>query len=138
MEKKPVNDFISTATEKIREMIDANTIIGQPILTDDGITLIPVSRVSVGFAGGGSDFQTKHGAGKADPFGGATGAGIKIIPEAFVVIKGGNVRILPIMPPPAGTIDRVIDMVPDVVDRVEGMIEKKKAEKAEKEAACEE
>lgn len=125
MERKPVNDFINTAMEKVREMIDANTVIGQPIHTDDGITLIPVSHVSFGFAGGGSDFQTKHGAGKQDPFGGATGAGVKINPVAMIVIKDGNVRVMNIAPSPGDGLDKLIDMVPDVIDRVENMVAKK-------------
>ena len=128
MERKPVNDFIDSAMQKVREMIDANTIVGRPIVTDDGVTLIPISHVSFGFAGGGTDFQTKHsGAGKSDPFGGATGAGVKIHPVAMLVLKGGTVRVLNIAPPPGDSLDRIIDMVPDVIDRVENMMNKKKA-----------
>ena len=130
MEKRPVSDFISTTMEKVREMIDTNTVIGQPIKTDDGITLIPVSRVSFGFAGGGSDFQTKHsGGGKQDPFGGCTGAGVKVTPVAFVVIKDGTVRIINIAPPANSALDRLIEMLPDAFDRIEGMIKSKNAEK---------
>lgn len=130
MEKRPVSDFISTTMEKVREMIDTNTVIGQPIKTDDGITLIPVSKVSFGFAGGGSDFQTKYsGGGKQDPFGGGTGAGVKVTPVAFVVIKDGNVRIINIAPPASSAVDRLIEMLPDAFDRIEGMIKSKNAEK---------
>lgn len=130
MEKRPVSDFISTTMEKVREMIDTNTVIGQPIKTDDGITLIPVSKVSFGFAGGGSDFQTKYsGAGKTDPFGGGTGAGVKVTPVAFVVIKEGSVRIMNIAPPASGAADRLIEMLPDVIDRIEGMVKSKNSEK---------
>ena len=136
MEKRNISDFISTTMEKVREMIDTNTIIGQPIKTEDGITLIPVSKVSFGFAGGGTDFQTKHSApGKTDPFGGGTGAGVKVDPVAFLVIKNGTVRIMNIAPPASTTADRILDMLPDALDRIEGMI-KNKAE-AKKDAAAE-
>lgn len=130
MEKRPVSDFISTTMEKVREMIDTNTVIGQPIKTDDGITLIPVSKISFGFAGGGSDFQTKYsGNGKQDPFGGGTGAGVKVTPVAFVVIKEGSVRIMNIAPPASGAADRLVEMIPDVIDKIEGMVKSKNSEK---------
>lgn len=131
MEKRPVGDFISTTMEKVREMIDTNTVIGQPIKTDDGITLIPVSKVSFGFAGGGSDFQTKYsGNGKQDPFGGGTGAGVKVTPVAFVVIKEGSVRIINITPPATTTVDRLVEMIPDAVDKIESLIKSKSTEKS--------
>jgi len=127
MEKRSVNDFLESTMGKVRELIDANTIVGKPIQAGDDLTLIPISHVSFGFAGGGTDFQTKHGGtGKQDPFGGATGAGVKINPVAMVVIHGSNVRIMNIAPPPGDGIDKVIDMVPDIIDRVETMVNKKK------------
>ena len=127
MDKYPVSDFISEAMGKIREITDANTIIGQPIDTADGITLIPVSKVSMGFAGGGSEFQTKNGkAGSRDPYGAGSGAGIKITPVAFVVIKEGSVRIMNIEPPASTTADRVIELIPDVMDKIDDIIRKLK------------
>lgn len=126
MERRSASDFVSATMEKVREMIDANTIIGQPIKTDDGITLIPVSKVSFGFAGGGTDFQTKHSApGKTDPFGGGTGAGVKLEPVAFLVIKNGNVRIMNITPPASTTVDRIIEMLPEAFDKLEAMLKTK-------------
>jgi sporulation protein YtfJ len=137
MEKRPVSDFISTTMEKVREMIDTNTVIGQPIKTDDGITLIPVSNVSFGFAGGGSDFQTKHSAaGKQDPFGGGTGAGVKVTPVAFVVIKDGSVRVINIMPPASSALDRLIEMLPDAFDKIEGMVKSKNAGAVHQSESC--
>ena len=133
MEKRPVSDFVSSTMEKVRDMIDANTIIGKPIVTQDGITLIPVSKVSFGFAGGGTDFQTKHSKeNKPDPFGAGTGAGVKIEPVAFLVIKDGFVRIMNITPPANTTLDRVIEMIPDAVDKIEELVNKngKKTDKA--------
>ncbi len=126
----PINDLLSTTMEKIRTMVDANTIIGQPIQAE-GVTLIPVSKLSFGFASGGSDFTTKNQKPAApNTFGGGTGAGAKLEPLAFLVVKGDSVRLLSVAPPPATTVDRVIDMVPDVVDKVTGFIEKQQEKKA--------
>lgn len=123
----PINDLMSTTMQKIREMVDVNTIVGQPISTADGITLIPVSRLSFGFASGGSDFVSKnHKPGENSTFGGGSGAGVNISPVAFLIVKGDSVRLLPVDPPAATTVDRVIEMVPDVVDKVTGFLEKKK------------
>lgn len=123
----PINDLMSTTMQKIREMVDVNTIVGQPISTADGITLIPVSRLSFGFASGGSDFVSKnHKPGENNTFGGGSGAGVNISPVAFLIVKGDSVRLLPVDPPAATTVDRVIEMVPDVVDKVTGFLEKKK------------
>lgn len=128
MEKKhPVNDLMRSTIEKIHEIVDTNTIVGQPIHTPDGVTLIPISRVNIGFGTGGGEY------GKAQPqsFGGGGGAGVKIDPVAFLVIKDGITRVLPVAIPPASTVDRIIDMVPDLVDKVEAFIDKKKEEKEE-------
>ena len=126
----PINDLLSTTMEKIRTMVDANTIIGQPIQAE-GVTLIPVSKLSFGFASGGSDFTTKNQKPAAhNTFGGGTGAGAKLEPLAFLVVKGDSVRLLSMAPPPATTVDRVIDMVPEVVDKVTGFIEKQQEKKA--------
>ena len=125
----PINDLLSTTMEKIRTMVDANTIIGQPIHAE-GVTLIPVSKLSFGFASGGSDFTTKNQKPAApNTFGGGTGAGAKLEPLAFLVVKGDSVRVLSVAPPPATTVDRVIDMVPEVVDKVTGFIEKQQEKK---------
>lgn len=126
----PINDLMSTTMQKIREMVDVNTIVGQPITTPDGITLIPVSKLSFGFASGGSDFMTKnHKPGDSNTFGGGSGAGVNISPVAFLIVKGDSVRILPVDPPAATTVDRVIEMVPEVVEKVTDFLEKKKEDK---------
>lgn len=128
MDKHPIGDLMETTMQKIREMVDVNTIIGDSIITPDGITLIPVSKVSFGFASGGSDFQTKNQqAGQANPFGGGGGAGVKINPVAFIVIKDGNVKVLNIAPPAVTTVDRVVEMAPDIVDKVVELIKKEKS-----------
>lgn len=127
--KHPINDLLSTTMEKIRTMVDANTIIGQPIRAE-GVTLIPVSKLSFGFASGGSDFTTKNQKPTApNTFGGGSGASAKLEPVAFLIIKNESVRLLPVAPPPATTVDRVVELVPEMVDKVTGFIEKQQEKK---------
>ena len=130
MEKQhPLTDLMGTAMEKIRTMVDANTIIGTPIQTGD-VTLIPVSRLSFGIASGGSDFTTKNQ--KPDnSFGGGSGASAKLEPVAFLIIRGESVKLLPVAPPPATTVDRVIEAVPEVVDKVTEFWEKQQEKKGQ-------
>lgn len=127
MEKKnPLQEMLCGAMEKVREMVDSNTIVGQPITTPDGVTLIPVSRLSFGFGSGGGDYHTKHTAGKDADFAGGSGAGVDIAPVAFLVVKDGFVRVLPVAVPPASTVDRIIDMAPDIMDKVDKFINRNK------------
>lgn len=123
----PLPNMLETTMEKIKDMVNVNSVIGDPITTPDGVTIIPVSRVSYGFGGGGSDFTTKN-AGAANPFGGGTGAGVKIVPVAFLVIREGNVRMLPVAAPANTTVDRVVDMIPDFVDKISAFMDSKKQE----------
>lgn len=123
----PINEVLQTTMSKIREMVDANTVVGQPIHTEDGITLIPVSRLSVGFATGGSDFGKSPNVTKN--FGGGAGAGINIVPVSFLIIKDGSVRLLPVAPPATDTAGRVVELVPEMFEKVTGYIDKKSAEK---------
>ncbi|MCL2365690.1 MAG: GerW family sporulation protein [Oscillospiraceae bacterium] len=127
MEKHQISELMETTMQKVREMVDANTIIGQPIITQDGITLIPVSKVTFGFAGGGSDFAKKATTAPAN-FGGGAGAGVNIIPVAFIVVKNDNVRLLHVSPPGNSTVDRIIDTVPDIIDKVTDFMDKNKGE----------
>lgn len=108
-----VEGLMGVSVEKIREMVDANTVIGTPITLEDGITLIPVSKVSYGFASGGSDLPNKN---SNDLFGGGAGAGINLTPVAFLTIKNGEINLLPVVSKP-DTIDRAISLVPEVIDR---------------------
>ena len=127
MDKHPISDLMETTMQKIREMVDVNTIIGQPISTPDGITLLPVSKVSFGFASGGSDFQTKNTTAETkNPFGGGSGAGVKIVPVAFLVVKEGQVKILNVAPPVDSTVDRVIEMAPELIEKVADIFKKDK------------
>ena len=121
----PIHDLMSTTMQKIKEMVDANTIVGDPIPAGDGVTLIPVSRLSFGFASGGSDFTSKNQKpDNSNAFGGGSGAGVTISPVAFLIVKGDQIKLLPVSLPAGSTIDRVVEMVPDLVDKVTGFIEK--------------
>ncbi|MBQ7025702.1 MAG: GerW family sporulation protein [Peptococcaceae bacterium] len=105
-----INDAMNLTMQKLREMIDVNTVIGQPITTPDGTTLIPVSKVTFGFASGGTD-------GNNIRFGAGSGAGVTISPQAFVVISNGNVRMLYVDPPANSTLDKAVDLIPGIVDK---------------------
>ena len=133
MEKKhPINDLLATTMANIRSMVDANTIIGAPIQAD-GVTLIPVSRLSFGFASGGTDFTTKK-QGADNPFGGGGGASAKLEPVAFLILRGESVKLLPVAPPPATTVDRIIETVPEVVDKISDLIQQQQEKRAQRAA----
>ena len=126
MEKKnPLNEVLQESMAKVREMVDTNTIVRQPIQTPDGVTLIPISRVSFGFGGGGATFGNKKEATSDASVGAGLGAGVKVEPVAFLIIKEGTVRVMPVAVPAVTTVDRIVEMVPDVVDKVSGIIKKK-------------
>ena len=128
MEKNhPIGELMATTMQKIKEMVDVNTIVGTPIRTVEGITIIPVSKVSFGFGSGGSDFVVKNQqATDNHPFGGGSGAGINIVPVAFLIVNGESVKLLPVAPPAGGTMDRVVEMVPEVLEKVSEFFSKKK------------
>ena len=118
MEDNRINELMDTAIGKIRQLVDTNSIIGSPITTPDGITVIPVSRVSFGFATGGASGK------KNVSFSGANGGGVKVEPMGFFVIKDGSCRMISVTPPASTTVERVVEMVPDILDRIEGMKKK--------------
>jgi len=120
-----MSEFMETAMQKVREMIDANTVIGEPITTEDGTMLIPVSKVSLGLAGGGGDNTKESG---VYGVGGGFGAAVNIVPVAFVVVKGEDVQMLYVAPPEKTTLDKVIDTVPVVIDKITEFIDNKKEE----------
>lgn len=128
-ENRPIDSLMTTTLGKIKEMVDVNTIVGQPIHTPDGVTLIPVSRLSVGFASGGSEFGKAPRADGKSNFGGGSGAGVKIDPIAFLIVRDGSVRLLPVGAPPLNTADRVIEAVPEVVDKITDYLDKRREEK---------
>lgn len=122
-------NMLENTIQKIREMVDVNSVIGEPITTPDGVTIIPVSKVSVGFGGGGSDFVNKSGG--ENPFGGGVGGGVKVTPICFLIVKDGNVRMMPVAAPANTTADRIVEMVPDTLDKISAFVESKTAKKSE-------
>ena len=112
-----VPNMLENTIAKIREMVDVNSVIGDPITTPDGTTIIPVSKVSVGFGGGGSDYVSKNVNKQQNPFGGGAGGGVKVTPVAFLIVKDGNVRMLPVATPANTTADRLVEQIPDALDK---------------------
>ena len=119
-------NMLESTIQKIREMLDVNTVVGTPITTPDGVTIIPVSKVSVGFGGGGSDFATKA---SENPFGGGVGGGVKVSPVCFLVVKDGNVRMLSVPAPANSTTERIVEMLPDTLDKITAYRDSKKETK---------
>ena len=124
-------NMLENTIAKIREMVDVNSVIGDPITTPDGVTIIPVSKISVGVAGGGSDYVSKHENKQETPFGGGAGGGVKVTPIAFLVVKDGIVRVLPIAVPASTTADRLVEQIPDTLDRIANFIESRTKKKDE-------
>ena len=124
-EKLP--NMLDSTIQKIREMVDVNSVIGAPISTPDGVTIIPVSKVSVGFGGGGSDFVNKSGG--ENPFGGGVGGGVKVTPICFLIVKDGNVRMMPVAEPANTTTDRIVEMIPDTLDKISAFVDSKTQKK---------
>lgn len=124
----PIGSLMDTTMEKIKEMIDVNTIIGEPITSPDGTLIIPVSKVSYGFAAGGSDLPTKKE--NKDCFGGGSGAGVTIQPVAFLTVYQGDVRLVSVDREEC-TADKLVNMIPDVLKKVKGVFQKDKSESAD-------
>lgn len=133
MNEHPIEGLMVTAMNSIRDMIDVNTIIGEPIQAPGDILIIPISKVGFGFASGGSEFngETINEYKKKDkeeaiqyrlPFGGGSGAGVSINPVAFIVVQGGNVKLLPVCH--SSSIDKLLDYVPDLIEKVNNMLNK--------------
>lgn len=120
-ESTKIEALVNVAMSKLREIADCQTIVGEPVVTADGTTIIPISKVSFGFATGGSDLPTKN----KDTFGGGSGGGVSIQPMAFIVICGGEVKLLQ-MTANADKGNAIINMVPEVIDKVTAFLNKKK------------
>ncbi|MBR1663016.1 MAG: GerW family sporulation protein [Ruminococcus sp.] len=122
MAENNLESLVKASMDKIHEMVDGQTVVGKPVVTDDGTTIIPVSKVSYGFASGGSDLPTKS---TKDQFGGGSGAGITITPVAFITVCNGEVKLLQLSMEAPAT-NSAINMVPDVIDKITSFIDKKK------------
>lgn len=127
MEHHALGEIMDVSMTKIKEMVDVNTVVGDPIFTPDGITLIPVTQVSLGLATGGGEGGAKGNTG----MGAGTASGVKMQPQGFLIIKDGMIRFVSTTTPATSTLDRVLDMIPDVFDRVEHLIDNAKEKKAE-------
>ena len=119
-------NMLENTISKIRDMVDVNSVIGTPITTPDGVTIIPVSKVSVGFGGGGSDYTKNN-----DAFGGGAGGGVKVTPICFLNVKDGAVRMMPVAAPANTTADRIVEQVPDVLDKIASFIDSRMEKKGE-------
>ncbi len=133
MKEQSASGILGTAIDKIRDLVDVSTIVGEPVFSGEGITIIPVSKVTYGFASGGSDFPSKN---NAELFGGGGGDGITITPVAFVVINNGNVTIKSV-PTGDNTAEKIVGLVPEVVDTVTGLLNKNKDAKAAEQTEAE-
>ena len=130
MSEHPISDLVSSAMASIKEMVDVNTIIGKPIETSEGVTIIPVSRVTFGFGAGGSEFEPKKETVQNGLFGGGSGGGVSITPIGFLVVSGGEVKMVPAVSDAAGVaVDKILQTVPPVVDKVTEFFKKRKEKK---------
>jgi sporulation protein YtfJ len=141
MGNHPIETLMKTAMESIQQMVDVNTIVGDAVETPDGSVIIPVSKVACGFAAGGSEFaslegqkedqgrsnQTQDNEAAGLPFGGGSGAGVSVQPVAFLVVGNGQVRLLPV--DSNAVVERIIDIVPDVFDKVSDLFNRRTADK---------
>lgn len=122
MKEHPIADLLSTTIERVKELADSETVVGKPIVISDSITIIPVSKLSLGFASGGSDFPSKS---QKDLFGGGGGAGITVTPKAFLIVENGTVRMLQLARD-GESIDRLCNMIPDAVNQISSLLKKDK------------
>ncbi len=143
MSEHPIEGLMITAMNSIQDMVDVNTIIGEPIETSNNVAIIPISKVTFGFAAGGSEFkgETVNEYSRNDeeeqvqyrlPFGGGSGAGVNISPIAFLVVQGGNVKLLPVTH--SSAVDKLLDYMPDAIDKINSLLNKKMDNKEEAKA----
>ena len=137
-EQHPIQGIMYTAMQSLKEMIDVNTIVGDAVKTPDGTVIIPISKVGLGFGVGGSEFGGNKKPGESDNsmFGGGSGGGISINPVAFLVVGGGQIRLMPVCPETT-IYDRVLDMIPTAIDKISDSIEKRKNKKNSEEKPVE-
>ena len=127
---KNVSDILGASMSKVREMVDANTVVGAPIAAAEGVTLIPISKISFGLASGGADLAAKA-VDTNGTFSGGAGCGVKITPVAIIVIQNDRVRVLPVDEPASSAAERVIEQLPGIVDKLSDLVGKKKADISE-------
>lgn len=121
--KTPVSEILGISMEKVKEMADVNSVIGEPIKLDDGTTIIPISKVSYGFASGGSDLPSKY---EKNLFGGGAGAGVSIKPEGFLVISPDGTAKMVSVDSNDDPISTIINTAPNIINKINGIMNKKK------------
>ena len=127
-----LNELVKNSLGAIKGMVDVSTVVGDAITTSDGTIVIPVTQVSCGFGAGGTEVGTsKLSPNGQYPFGGGSGGGVKVKPVAFLVVAGEKVRLIPVSPANEGPVDKLVGMLPDVFDKVNGYIKSKKEAKTE-------
>ncbi len=127
MSTHPINELMTNVMGNLKQMVDVNTIVGNPVETPDGTTIIPVSKVGFGFAAGGSDFSAASE--MADPhFAGGSGAGVSIAPIGFLVVNKDQIRMIPVNSPNAA-VDKLVDYIPTAINKINNLIEKRKESK---------
>lgn len=130
MNEHPIQGLMKTTMDNIKEMIDVNTIVGDAVETPDGSVIIPISRVSFGFASGGAEYELGSKSSKDEgdtakfPFGGGSGAGVSVQPVAFLVVGSNQIKLLPVNY--SNVVDRIVDLVPNVIDNIEKASQKMK------------
>ena len=124
MSERPINGMLDKTMQKIKEMVDVSTIVGKPIELSSGVTIVPISKVAYGFASGGSEFSSKKEASE-NLFGGGSGAGVTVSPVAFLVINQSDVKLLSVEPN-NNSVDRIIESVPEAIDKISGCFKKNK------------
>lgn len=142
MDNHPIEALMKTTMESLKDMVDVNTIVGDPVETPDGTVIIPISRVSFGFASGGGEYNVKTNRNTMDddnrtesklPFAGGTGAGVSVQPVAFMVVGNGEMKLLPV-DQNATMVDSIINFTPKLLDKIQAMSEKRNANKSNKNA----
>ena len=126
----PLHDMLSATMEKLQVLVDTNTVVGDPIVTADGTTVIPITKVSYGVAGGGTDFTTKTQK-NANPFGGGAGASVTLTPVSFLIVKDGMTRMIPVAVPASTTVDRLVEKAPEFADKILEFLNEKTSSEAE-------
>ena len=120
MSERPIDGMMNTTLEKIRQMVDVSTVVGEPITLPDGATVVPISKVAYGFASGGSDLPSKHPSANGD-FAGGAGAGVTVTPIAFIVSQHGQVHVQQVEPY-TSAMDRAVGTMPEIVDKISALV----------------
>lgn len=123
-QQQAVGEWMDGSIRRIRDMVDADTMVGSPITTPDGVTVIPVSRTSFGFASGSGNKHSKESC-----LWGGTGAAVKVDPVGFLIVRDSGIHMLSVQPPAHSTADRLLDLAPEMVEKIESYLEKNRREK---------